>query len=187
MGYYVNGDEVSALEVKLMFGAFSGITMLALTKGGVIGSHDEAIEKSQTENVSPGQYILAMLILCLNPFFFSSVSVLTRKMKDIHFSLMMFHYGLFATIFCSVWITAEYVIQSRNGTYQPVSEDCTAIRVLCYGRHQWAILFSIGLLNASSMNFMTIAGQLEKSAFITSILQIMLVYALIIDILYFKI
>ena len=37
MGYFFNGDKVSSIELKLMFGAFIGITMLALTKGGVIG------------------------------------------------------------------------------------------------------------------------------------------------------
>ena len=128
-----------------------------------------------------------MYILCLYPFFFSANNVLTRKMKELHFSVMMFHYGLFATIFCLVWMIAEYVIQSRNGSYKSVSEECIGFRLFCYSSSQWELLLAIGLINAIAMNFQTIAGQLEKSAFITSILQIMIVYALLIDISYFHI
>ena len=43
MGYFVNGDKVLGIELKLMFGAFIGIIILALTKGGVIGNHSQEI------------------------------------------------------------------------------------------------------------------------------------------------
>ena len=48
-------------------------------------------------------------------------------------------------------------------------------------------MLAVGILNATSMNFMTIASQLEKSAFITSITYIQLVYVMMIDLGYFKI
>ena len=48
------------------------------------------------------------------------------------------------------------------------------------------MLLAIGILNASSMNFMTIASQYEKSGFVTSITYIQLIYALAIDLTWFK-
>ena len=43
LGFFVNGDTISGIEVKLMFGAFVGIVLLALTKGGIIGTPENQV------------------------------------------------------------------------------------------------------------------------------------------------
>jgi hypothetical protein len=102
---------------------------------------------------------------------FSSIAVMTRKMKEIHFSLLMFHYGLFASVILGSWLVGEYFWGAYHGTLLPESE-CSTIKLFCYDWLQYIELIVIGILNCSSMNFMTIAQQLEKSAFVSSITYI---------------
>ena len=47
---------------------------------------------------------------------FSSVGVLTRKMKSIHFSVIQFDYGVLSVTGLLAWILIEYVIEKdREG------------------------------------------------------------------------
>ena len=114
-------------------------------------------------------------------FCFSSIAVMTRKMKEIHFSLLMFHYGLFATVILGSILIIEYLGALYKGHLNP------KLHLFCYNWQQWIQLIAVGILNCSSMNFMTIAQQLEKSAFVSSITYIQLVYVLFIDIGFFHI
>ena len=115
---------------------------------------------------------------------FSSIAVMTRKMKEVHFSLLMFHYGLFASVILGSYLIIEFLIALDQGH---LSEDCPTLRLFCYDWKQWIQLIAVGILNCSSMNFMTIAQQLEKSAFVSSITYIQLVYVLLLDIGFFQI
>jgi hypothetical protein len=85
---------------------------------------------------------------------FSSIAVMTRKMKEIHFSLLMFHYGLFASVILGSYLIIEFIKAYYQGH---LSEDCPTFRLFCYDWKQWIQLIAIGILNCSSMNFMTIA------------------------------
>ena len=38
MGYFVNGEKITKVEIIFMLGAFGGIILLSLTKGGVVGT-----------------------------------------------------------------------------------------------------------------------------------------------------
>ena len=115
---------------------------------------------------------------------FSTITVITRKIKSVHFSLMMFYYGLFASIVLICWLSIEFLFFSENTNY-----SCSPgkLRLLCYNSHQWFLLLAVAINNSISMNFMTIASQYEKPAFITSIIYIQLVYVLIIDIAFFDV
>ena len=106
----------------------------------------------------------------------SAVGVITRKLREIHFSLMMFHYGMFGTVLLSTWTLIEF------GAF--TKED--GLRIIQYSKEQYLLLFLTGILNAISLNFLTLAFQNDKSAFIASIGYIMLVYAFLTDVLYFK-
>ena len=106
----------------------------------------------------------------------SAVGVITRKLREIHFSLMMFHYGVFSTFVLSIWTLFEFAVFTQD----------SGLRLIQYSSDQYLLLFLTGFFNAISLNFLTLAFQNDKSAFIASIGYIMLVYAFLIDILYFK-
>lgn len=61
------------------------------------------------------------------------------------------------------------------------------MRILNLTSNEYILLLITSIFNAISLNFLTMAFQNEKSAFMASIGYILLVYALIIDIFYFKI
>ena len=96
-----------------MLGCFSGVIILALAKGNIIGGTDE----EKPSSVQTSSYLFGVSMVFTTSLAFSTITVITRKIKAVHFSLMMFHYGLFTTIFCLVWLTTEFFIQSNNGTY----------------------------------------------------------------------
>ena len=166
MGYFVNNERMTKVEILLILGCFSGVVVLALAKGGVFdGANDE-------QDIGVGQYLFGLLMIYLTNLGFSGITVMTRKMKDIHFSILLFYYGLIASTSVALFLTLEYLIQSSNGNYSTVNDECTSLRLFCYDLTQWSTLLVIGVLNAASMNFMTIAMQLESAAFVSSILYI---------------
>lgn len=183
IGYLVNKEKISKIEILLMTGCFTGVIILALSKGGVFDGDTEVPRR----DISVGQYLFGLLMIYLTNLGFAGITVMTRKMKEIHFSILLFYYGMIASTVVGVYLGLEYLVQSVNGTYTPVNSTCTSFRFLCYNSTQWGTLLIIGVLNAASMNFMTIAMQLEDGAFVNSILYIQLVYALIIDLTYFEI
>ena len=86
-----------------MIGCFLGVVFLSLAKGGVFQT--EKIEQVKIE----GQ-IFGLLMIFTTSWCFSSVGVITRKLKEIHFSIMMFYYGSFATTVLTIWTILEYLI-----------------------------------------------------------------------------
>ena len=42
------------------------------------------------------------------------VIILTRKMKDVHFTLVMFHYGFIASVILIVWLTIHYLTNLKD-------------------------------------------------------------------------
>jgi drug/metabolite transporter (DMT)-like permease len=162
LAYFTLGDKVTKLEICLMTGCFSGVVALALAKGGYFEGDeaDVALKTNEVVNItiSTSQYIFGMSMMLVTACCFSGVTVMTRKMKEIHFSLLMFHYGAFASTLIGAYLIIEFIAKSNNGTYDAVSEDCTTFRLFCYDSAQWFLLLAVGICNAVSMNFMTIAS-----------------------------
>ena len=107
---------------------------------------------------------------------YAVVVVLTRKLKEVHFSLMMFYYGFFATMTLTVALIVEWLFFS----------DDKVPRILTYSGEQYLYVLIIAVLNAFGMNLSTLAQQYEKSAFVTLIGQIGIFYSYVADVAVFK-
>lgn len=75
------------------------------------------------------EYIFGMSMMFTTAFCFSSIAVMTRKMKEIHFSLLMFHYGLFATVILGAILIIQFLIASH---YDSLDPECPRFHLLCY-------------------------------------------------------
>ena len=91
------------------------------------------------------------MIFC-TALMFSSVGVLTRKMKSIHFSVIQFDYGVLSVTGLLAWILIEYGIENAKGTYK-----YDTLRIFTYGGNQWGLLLVIAITNAIGMNAFTLA------------------------------
>jgi hypothetical protein len=86
---------------------------------------------------------------------FSGISIITRRIKEIHFSIMMFWYGIFAATMYFTVLMVEYKFGGED--YASPDKSCTTFRLLCYDFHQWKLMLSAAFCNAVSMNCSTIA------------------------------
>ena len=127
--------------------------------------------------VSGTAYIFGLVCIVIHAWCAATVVVATRFMKDIHFTLVMFHYGLISSVILILCLVAEYFMYK--------SSFPNGFRLFTYDLNQWALLVIIAIINSTSMNFNTIACQYEKSSFITLIQYSLVVYAFIIDLALF--
>lgn len=110
---------------------------------------------------------------------YSLTIVFSRIMKDVHFSLLMFHYGWIASVSLIVGLVMEHVIVHA-------SFDFANLRMFSYTNGQYSQLVILSLLNAFGMNLATIASQYEKSSpFIALLTQMTVFYGFLADVSYF--
>ena len=117
------------------------------------------IAKERSNHIPNHLYVVGMVCVLCTSWCASAVTAITRYLKDIHFSVIMFYYGLSASIILMVWLVLEYFIW-----LYPAGKP---FRMLHYSLADWSLLTIIAILNAVGMNFATIAGQYEKSSFVT--------------------
>lgn len=137
-----------------MIGCFIGIIILSLAKSNVIGGGgDQDEEEAKYEDKQTFYFGLGM-ISC-TALMFSSVGVLTRKMKSIHFSIIQFDYGVLSCSSLLLWILIEYGVYMSSD--DPSSYGYESLRIINYGGEQWALLLVIAIMNAIGMNAFTLA------------------------------
>ena len=70
----------------------------------------------------------------------SFIIVITRKMRKIHFSVILFYYGLIAAILLALWLAFEYTVdfydQFKDG-----------LRLTTYDQYQWLLILGCLLTN----------------------------------------
>lgn len=166
LGYCVLGDTLTWRELGMMLGCFSGVIVMAMAKSGFFKDTDGSMD---IQNFYTIEYLFGLSMIFCTSWCFSAVTVITRKIKELHFSLLMFHYGLFATILLTIVIIGEYLVTDHKTYRHGLPNSCTTIRLFCYDATQWFLLIFVAIFNSVSMNFMTIASQNDKSSFVASI------------------
>lgn len=75
--------------------------------------------------------------------FYSIVQVLTRKMKAVHFSIVQFNYGFFASSCMLMFLIGEYVVKRNDKENYPYER----LRLFSYDYKQWMCLLALSALN----------------------------------------
>jgi len=141
LGFYILKERISTFEFICLFGCFSGVVILAFAS-----SQNEVNLTQQSYVMHP---IFGMVCGILNALGYSTVIVVTRKVKHIHFSLVLLSYGIIATTLYTLWVLVEFATDSTWTEVWP--------RIFYYNRHQWFYLALISIMNAISMTFATLA------------------------------
>ena len=68
----------------------------------------QKIEHTKNTKVSGGAYIFGVVCIIIHAWCAATVVVATRFMKEIHFTVVMFHYGLISSLILIIWLIAEY-------------------------------------------------------------------------------
>jgi drug/metabolite transporter (DMT)-like permease len=107
LGFLILGTKVSSYDLMCMVGCFSGVIMLVSVKKDAVIMEEERTDDNSishnmiNKNVSKIEYLIGLSCILTTAFMYSFIGVITRRLREIHFSLMMFHYG---------WITSLILI-----------------------------------------------------------------------------
>jgi len=118
--------------------------------------------------------LITIAINCLGGTF---AVVLIRKIKDLHFSLMIFHYGYFAFAIMFAINLFEYQLYHSNKDYYPYD----GLRLFHYDWTQWKILITMSTINALNLLLGFVAYQRADSGFLVMLRMMTIFYAVIYD------
>ena len=103
LGVFILGEKVSKCHVLCMVGGFLGVVIVSMNKA------EDQTTKSELSGVEHLQNHLVGVSAALISAFFAAVTfVSTRALKQIHFSLMLFHYGWMAVLMFWVWALTDF-------------------------------------------------------------------------------
>ena len=120
-------------------------------------------------------------LLCAISFALSTV--LTRRLKELHYSLIQFHYAGLSTCIILAWLIIEFTIKHSDKDVYPYD----TLRMLSYKGHHYLMMVFIGICNAFNLNIMTIAAQNAPSAYVQLITQTGTAFAFMSDTFIFRI
>lgn len=108
LAFLINHESITKAQLICMIGAFSGIIVLSLSSKDQ-KSPNNVVDTKIVEEEGPYKkqepiLILGLICIGLNVLSFSSLAVLIRKLQNIHFSMINFHYGYFAVILCLLFL-----------------------------------------------------------------------------------
>ena len=104
LGYFINQETVSKTELVCILGCFIGIVVLMMAKKSDITQ--DATTHSDT--------VIGVTLVFITSWLAAFVMSATRKLRHIHFSILLFYYSFFATALYIVYMIIEHVYRVLN-------------------------------------------------------------------------
>lgn len=152
-----------------MVGSFVGVLILVNTK----------IEGHESTKSFDRFYLLGIILAVFEALSCSVVFVVTRKMKEVHFSVMQINYTFLASSFQLLFLFGRSFY--NTGSFF----DGIGLLNGAYSYKEYLIMCIASFFNIFWMMCMTVANQMESSVFLSIFSYITVVYALISDFLIF--
>jgi drug/metabolite transporter (DMT)-like permease len=109
LGVFILGEKVSKFHILCMFGGFLGVVIVSMNKA------EDATTKSDLTGFERIQnHFVGVSAALISAFFAAIVFVTTRALKQIHFSLILFHYGWMAVLMFWAWALTDYWLNSTE-------------------------------------------------------------------------
>jgi len=164
--YYALGDKVSGFEVMCICGCFAGVVTISIN-----APNSEEYQDGQVSNSSSlvGLFFSMTSALC-----FSGIYVITRKLKDLDASIILFHLGFQATTLFLIFDRLKYIFTKNYTTTWP--------SVFYLSFTQVRSLAAVAIMNTLAQYFATWAFQGGKTALMALVGLTNVVYSLIIDV-----
>ena len=121
------------------------------------------------------------------------LAILIRKLKDIHFAMINFHYGYFAVATCFIFLLIEHQVlifweEKEVESSADLSKDHAhphpaqrQLRLLTYNSFQMAYMSVLSIINSCNVCMLTVALQIEKSAYVSLLTMGGVVWACLYD------
>ena len=168
--YFILSEKLKKREFIGIIFAFIGVIIIVTNKA----------EGTSQRKAFDKYYLLGILLTLVYASFFGTVQVLTRRMREVHFTVIQFYYTLIAS--CCQFIFLMIRSHYNSGS---LTKEIAFLNGV-YSKHEWALLFVISIINVIWMSCFTIANQLESTVFLSIFSYISIVYALLSDFLIFE-
>ena len=117
--------------------------------------------------------VLGIGVMLFVAFNDATLAVLARKMKELHFSIMMFWFSAIGLMFILAYLIGVYIL----------TKDYPAF--FYYNQDQYKNLTLTGIFSALNLTCLVIAYQNDKSVTVSLMAYIELVYVIVADLLIF--
>ena len=121
LSYLFSGSQINKQEFIFMIGCFFGVFLIASAKD----------EDAQKADKSFYWKLFGVACIFTTAWMYSLTIVFSRIMKDVHFSLLMFHYGWIASLSLIVGLVIEHIF--KFGTF-----DLANLRMFSYTSGQYS-------------------------------------------------
>lgn len=172
-GFYVNKENMSLSELVCMAGCFTGVVVLVVAGNGAKNTDAKQVGFKEDAN-----FMLGVFCALLCSMTMAVVVVTTRKLRKIHYSIMLFNYGLIATVLYGTCAILMWLADPNAKAWPSI---------FYYGRQQWINLAVIAVFNTTAQYFATQAFQRGKSSFVTIVGEVNTVYAFLFDLFIFHV
>ena len=172
LGFLINNEPFLKIEMVGILACFCGVLMMALSEEDEANFEEQNdIQIKNWENFGRLVGVLVMVFVAFND---GLLAVMARTMRQIHFSLLMFWFSAIGMIILVTFLVC-------NAAYY-----WTTPMLLTYDANQMYNLVLTGIFSALNLTCLTIAYQNDKSASVSLLAYIALVYAFSADTIIFN-
>ena len=162
MAYFLSGELIVWYEVVGMLLCFAAVCAITMSKSPDI----DELETDQHTEFASG-VVLALII----SWGFAGTNIMNRKLKNVHFSVILICHSLCGIALCGVYLVAEHFATGD------------AWRHYSWNQYGWMLL--VCCIDFVGLNSVTIAYQKDSSGFISLVGYSSVVYAFMVDYLYY--
>lgn len=158
------------IELLGMLACFCGVLMMAKDEE----KENTHVNSDDVSNLDTFARIIGIVVMSWVAFNDGLLAVMARKMKTVHFSLIMFWFSVVAIVMVVFILLVESFIMGNIPT------------IFTYSWDQYQSLLLTGVFSALNLTCLVIAYQNDKSATVSLLAYIALVYAFLADCLMFQ-
>lgn len=141
LGYLVNNEVIRWQLLACMVGCFAGIMVLNFGSNS-----NKTVDFNNSEQYK--QYYTFGVLGCVLMVFLSALQqVLTRKIREVHFSIMQANYAFFACITMVIVLSIENGLKQKSAGASFSLSTFTSLRLFNYSWQQWLCLILLSAVN----------------------------------------
>ena len=165
LGYVINREALIPVEVIGMFICFSTIAVMTF-------SQKKESESTEVEEGDANLRMVGILIALVVAMFGGTMPILTRTLKDVPATLMMFYLGLVGSVLIGTYLVIEG-LKSDGGFSE--------LRLFSYSGKQFLLILVSTIFSAIATTSYTVAYQSDSSGFIVLIGNVKILYFFLSD------
>lgn len=168
LGYFVNKEPIMCIEYIAMVVCLAGVVFIAMSKEQSMGLNDTNDLVGNSSEVESGKSsILGIGMIFGVSWLFAACNVINRKLKGMHFAIVLFYHAL-----CGIFITVIIIVLEKVITGNP-------FRI--YTANQYLIMLLCCCFDFLCVNAQTLAFQNDTSGFVSLVGYVGILYAFLTD------